>query len=200
MNKKSNKIKICEECKKEFNPWQSSPNQRCCSKYCFSLSMKVKMKGKQLRLGIKHTLETRRKISEANKRRDPLEIVKNLGPIRRKENHPMWKGGFDNSQWKKDNKDKVNFSTKKRIRAKKSNGGSHTLEDWNELKEKYDFMCLCCKRQEPEIKLTEDHIIPLSRGGTDNKENIQPLCRSCNSRKGIKNIDYISNLYERINQ
>jgi hypothetical protein len=34
--------------------------------------------------------------------------------------------------------------------------------------------------------LTLDHVLPLSRGGTDEPDNLQILCRSCNSRKGAR--------------
>ena len=78
-----------------------------------------------------------------------------------------------------------------RYKANKRNAeGTHTFKEWEMLKEYYNYMCLCCKRFEPEIKLSEDHIFPLSLGGSDMIENIQPLCVSCNTRKHARFIDY----------
>lgn len=69
--------------------------------------------------------------------------------------------------------------------------GSHTIVEWYLLKEFYKNMCLCCGKYEPEIQLSQDHIKPLSLGGTDDISNIQPLCLSCNVRKHAKYVSYL---------
>ena len=75
-----------------------------------------------------------------------------------------------------------------RRRAMKQNAeGSHTRQEWLLLCEKYDNKCLCCGNK---TDLTEDHIVPITKGGSDYISNIQPLCRSCNSSKHTKTIDY----------
>lgn len=43
--------------------------------------------------------------------------------------------------------------------------------------------CAYCRKKPPEVKLTIDHKIPLSRGGANNLDNLQSLCQRCN---GIK--------------
>ncbi len=76
-------------------------------------------------------------------------------------------------------------------RARKQQaGGSFTSKEWLELCIRYHYTCLCCKRREPGITLTVDHVIPLSKGGSNSIENIQPLCLECNLRKGTNTKDY----------
>ena len=80
---------------------------------------------------------------------------------------------------------KVNISHLKARRYAREKGavGNHTLKEWQNLKQLWNYCCSICSLKKP---LTKDHIIPLSKGGTDFIENIQPLCRNCNSKKWNK--------------
>jgi len=40
------------------------------------------------------------------------------------------------------------------------------------------------------VALEADQVVPLTRGGTDDIGNIQPLCGSCNRKKFVSIVDY----------
>lgn len=90
--------------------------------------------------------------------------------------------------WAKNNREKVQKIYQKYIANKIINGGSYTLEEWQRLLKRFDNKCLKCHQQ---IKLEKDHIVPISMGGSNNINNLQPLCRSCNARKHNKIQNYI---------
>ena len=107
--------------------------------------------------------------------------------------HWNWQGGITKTyykRYKQKNRNKVLASNRKRRAIKLNAIGNYTIGEWELLKKQYGYTCPCCKRSEPKIKLTADHIIPLNKGGSNCIENIQPLCRNCNSKKYIKIIKY----------
>jgi hypothetical protein len=128
------------------------------------------------------------RIEDGIKRRGSKnDVVKKLMMGKMGKDTPHWKGGisFDKKYvfWSKNRRNNL-----KRMLNK--NGSFHTYGEWTTLKAQYNWTCPCCNKSEPSIKLTEDHIIPLSMGGGDNIENIQPLCGNCNSKKHTKIITF----------
>lgn len=67
--------------------------------------------------------------------------------------------------------------------------GTHTKAEWFALCRRYDWRCVECGgycRYGPQ----KDHIVPLFMGGSDGIENLQPLCKPCNTRKGPDTRDW----------
>jgi len=81
------------------------------------------------------------------------------------------------------------YSRNRRAR-KFGNGGNITKDEWRGIVEKYGNKCLWCGRSGLEVKITIDHVVPLVLGGRHSKDNVQPLCISCNSRKNDKVMDF----------
>lgn len=48
-------------------------------------------------------------------------------------------------------------------------------------------ICSICNKWMPRHQATLDHILPLSRGGTDHPTNLRLAHRSCNSARGATN-------------
>lgn len=44
-------------------------------------------------------------------------------------------------------------------------------------------ICYYCQKQFSAAELTMDHIVPLSRGGKTEKNNVVPCCKACNTAK-----------------
>lgn len=86
------------------------------------------------------------------------------------------------NRWRAKNKDRTNFLARRYIYRRKHAEGKITFEQEKQL---YAILptCLYCNKNKSD---TIDHLTPLSRGGTNNIDNLVAACRSCNSRKGAK--------------
>lgn len=58
-----------------------------------------------------------------------------------------------------------------------------TAQEWRAILEAAGHRCVYCGRQG---RMTQDHVIPLSKNGGHTAANVVPACRSCNSKKKDK--------------
>ena len=95
------------------------------------------------------------------------------------------------NKWRKSNPDKVRAIRQKRRARIVGNGGSFTDKEWLwGLVKRTGNKCLCCGVSGKKVTLHSDHVISLVNGGAGDINNMQPLCKPCNSSKGTKNTDY----------
>ena len=87
-------------------------------------------------------------------------------------------------QWKTINKDRVAIHNAKRRSLKKQLPATLTVQQWQKIKEIFNHQCAYCGK--PLTKLTQEHFIPVSKGGEYTHNNIIPACQSCNCSKQAK--------------
>ena len=57
-----------------------------------------------------------------------------------------------------------------------------TIDQWKAILQSYGNRCAYCGQKFK--RLTQDHVVPLIKGGGTTSDNIVPACQSCNSSKG----------------
>lgn len=90
-------------------------------------------------------------------------------------------------RYRQANPEKIREKCRRRRARENGAEGNFTEAQFQVLCEYYGSVCIACGSTR---HLTRDHVILLTKGGSDNISNIQPLCRSCNSSKGAKDTDY----------
>ena len=97
-------------------------------------------------------------------------------------------------KWGEENPEKVrqakSNNSRKRRAARHASPGNFTVEEFEALCGQYGNRCMACG--DTEAALEADHVVPLSRGGSDDIGNIQPFCGACNRKKFVSVVDYRS--------
>lgn len=131
---------------------------------------------------------SKEKIRAYNSRRDKEKM--RLATKLRRQNDPSLRERESCQQrnWRAKNPEKVrvHLATRRAIKANAS--GSHTVKDIQEIFLAQKGKCAYFRRCETSIKSEYhvDHIISLSKGGSDSRSNLQLLCPPCNCRKNAK--------------
>lgn len=126
--------------------------------------------------------------------------------------HPNWKGGISRDieycrqrdylikkKWRERNRDKVRLYSKRRKAQLRASGklSIATVQQVYEdnIKEYGTLTCYLCGKKTPFGKDRLEHKIPVSRGGTNRRENLGVACEECNLRKWTKTVEEYMSKY-----
>lgn len=130
---------------------------------------------------------TRKKYHAERIQRDREYYHKNIEERRRRAREYYWRKRDqvrkNQSEWARQNPEAKNAVNRRRRTRELGGEGSHTAADIERIYKAQKGRCYYCGKK---AKLTVDHIVPLSRGGTNDPSNIVGACEHCNSSKGNK--------------
>lgn len=88
--------------------------------------------------------------------------------------------------WRENNPTRFRDGISRYFARKRGASGFHTYEQWMARVEFYGWRCVYCKKELTPKTLTQDHVKPISKGGSDWASNLVPACKPCNSSKSNK--------------
>lgn len=158
-------VKICEFCMGEFTTVKKTTDH-CKAKSCVSAFRK------------RHYWATRPRYQEWRKGYSTRNRVR-LNAYSR-EQHQKHPRPYSPDLYRKNIL--IHASARQNYRARQlSAPGTFTKRDLAIMFRIYGQRCVGCNQPFP--FLTVDHKVPLSKGGTNDPDNLQPLCKRCNSSK-----------------
>jgi 5-methylcytosine-specific restriction endonuclease McrA len=198
----------CKLCQKEYQPKHF--NQKLCSDECKIESLrevnkryKVSEKGRESAERWSKS-EAKKEIDKRYRKTENAMEKARIRATRYRKLHPLSKEKLEQKHrldkeysQTETGKEKRNKATRKyrktekgnwiqkvyKYRSRNNESGKIDLKEWKEKLQKLNGICQMCKTDK---NITIDHIKPLSKGGTNCIDNLQPLCKSCNSRKNNK--------------
>lgn len=170
-------------------------NKECMRRYYQEHKEELKKRNKKwYKDNLEETKKQRKQYREKNSEKilkrvmqwqkdNPEKVKKHRKKCKEKnrEYHIRW-----NREWNKTEKGKANAQRGgfKRRARKRDIINTLTAEEWIEILKEYKFKCAYCGCEFTLFnRETRDHVIPISKGGDNIKENVIPACRSCNSKK-----------------
>lgn len=113
-----------------------------------------------------------------------------------RKNRPKWQAYYQErkelfrkrtAEWRTANPEMVRAAENRR-RARLLNGNSSGVSpsEWAAILEQFGNLCAYCRKPNGTKKLERDHVIPVSKGGLDEPDNVVPACRGCNGRKAAR--------------
>jgi len=172
--------KICAKCEKAKPKEEFNKNKRYsdgCQSYCKECMSSY---GKQWAI---ENPEKRKSISE-KWRKENRELCVRLS-TKWNDDNPEQRNK-NRMRWNKANPKKVRMMERnQKLRRAGAEGNGVSKKQWDDLMADYNYLCGYCGRKEP---LEQDHVVPLSKDGRHEIENVVPSCRNCNASKNNKTL------------
>ena len=183
-NKTDGRQPKCKECNKAYYlANQERVKSRVAKDYLENHEAKLERRRKlALRPEAKEKKALQDKAYYLNNKETISEYHKEWSKLNRVRLNEIWRSWYHNNLDHARRQSLAN-SNKRRHRARQNGNNTLTLKQIETLFDRQPY-CEYCKKSE--VKLTLDHIVPISKGGQNCISNVTIACEYCNFSKGNK--------------